>query len=210
MRKFTSLLLALVLVFAAADSAEAQWKFGAQGGVAFASVGGDDANTSGLGFNPDGVTGFVGTVYLNYAFTPIVSFQPGISFVQKGLEGTEAGVTASIDVDFIEVPLFLRFDVPTPGSVGVHFLGGPVIGFEAGCDISSGSVTVSCDEDEEITSTDFGLAAGAGLTFGIGRAALVIDGIYNLGLRSLDDSSDDLSIKARAFMITAGFEIPFG
>lgn len=211
MKKFTGLLLVLVLVFGVTETAQAQWKLGVQGGVAFSSVGGDDATTAALGFDPQGVTGFVGTVYLNYAFTPIVSFQPGVSFVQKGLEGTEGGTTLAIDVDYFEIPLLLRFDVPTAGSVGVHFLGGTIISFEAGCDISFGTASATCEDDgTEISSTDFGLAAGAGLTFGIGRAALVIDGMYNLGLSSIDDSTDDFSVKNRAFTITAGFEIPLG
>lgn len=211
MKKLIGFLLVLVLVFGVTETAEAQWKLGVQGGVAFASVGGDDATTASLGFDPQGVTGIVGTVYLNYAFTPIVSFQPGVSFVQKGVEGTESGIPVSIDIDYFEIPLLLRFDVPSAGSAGVHFLGGPVVSFEAGCDLTEGPLSASCDDaDAEITSTDFGFAAGAGLTFGIGRASLVIDGMYNLGLSSIDDSTDDFSFKNRAFTITAGFEIPLG
>ena len=37
MKTFKSLLLALVLVFGVADVAQAQWKIGAQGGIAFAN-----------------------------------------------------------------------------------------------------------------------------------------------------------------------------
>ena len=153
--------------------------------------------------------------FLQVPISDLVSIQPEVLYLQKGASETEQGVDVTIAIDYVEIPVFLRINVPVEGTVAPYFLVGPALGFKAGCELrgEEGGVEVKldCDEAEaEIKSLDLGGVVGAGLSFAAGPGNVHIGARYNLGLTRLDDSGDDEDVTSRAFAFLAGDSCPIG
>lgn len=137
-------------------------------------------------------------------------------FSEKGIAFTEAGVTAALEISYLQVPILASVIVPTPATSPVtpHFFAGPNLGFEVSCNITGEgggvSASVGCDDSGVDTKGfDFGLLFGAGLSIGKGPVALLLDIAFDFGLANIDDtagSSD--TARNRTFMASAGFMFP--
>jgi hypothetical protein len=153
-------------------------------------------------------------------------FQPGLSYVPKGAEITGEingeEFTFTLGLDYVELPLLLKYAFPTTGSLGVHVFAGPALAFEVGCELGIGSegvdVSIDCDQGEdegfEVTTKSFDLGAlvGGGVSVPMGGASLLFEASYNFGLTNIADTDEgeDDSVKNRAFYISAGIAFPMG
>ena len=95
-----------------------------------------------------------------------------------------------------------------------YFLGGLNAGFKTGCSLegSNGSSTVSiaCDDPNigaDISSTDFALVGGAGLSLPIGLSSVRLDVRYAYGLTNV---AKDADTKNRGFTFGIAYMIPMG
>lgn len=123
----------------------------------------------------------------------ILALQPEGLYVERGWEGTAEG-----KLTYIEVPLLLRVNIPTPG-IAPFAVAGPSASFRLSC--TSGGA--DCPSDTR--STDYGVNLGAGVRLG-GRSGLTIEGRYSWGLRKLSEVTTGLDAKTRTFLALAGFE----
>lgn len=211
-----SLLVALA-VGALGTAPLAGQTLGVRGGVSIATWGGSDA--------PDEASSRTAlNVGANVTFpvAPNLGIQVGGVYAQKGATFTETDpdvgtVEATAKFDYIEVPVLLRIAVPTAGTISPHFVVGGAVAFEAGCEVegSAAGITVTFDCSDfglDTKSIDFGGVAGAGLSVGTaGPLSITLDVLYNLGLSSfVDDSTEDVDVKNRAFSILAGVSFGIG
>lgn len=160
----------------------------------------------------DRKTGFVGGGFIRFGMGAF-NLQPEILSVSKGAELSEGGETASISLEYIEIPVMLQVPLSL-GGLSPYIVGGPAIAFEIGCSFDTPQGDSDCDEDGDDGSrkkTDFGVTAGAGLEFPLGPGALSFEGRYTWGLTNLnDDANDSFEIKNRAAYLTAGYTIWLG
>lgn len=197
-------LLSLLL----AGPVAAQTTLGVRGGVNFATLGGD---ADGVGTR----TGLNFGAVVIFPLSGNLGLQAGAHYSQKGAEESEGDVTATLEFDYIDIPVLLRYGFPSSGSTSFHLLAGPSISFNSGCNLSgsdgSQSASIDCDSaDIDIASIDFGLMGGLGLDIQAGESLIItLDGLYNLGLSNLDDTETD-SVKNRVWMIQAGLGFPLG
>jgi hypothetical protein len=116
-------------------------------------------------------------------------------------------------LDYIQVPILLRFDLPS-ASAPIHpfIIAGPSASYQVKCGFAGSSqgtsVSVSCDNassqlgiDLQKKSFDYGAVGGVGVSFGMGGKALSISGRYTYGF---NDTFEGTSIKNRYFSILAG------
>lgn len=205
-----TMVLVVALLVAGAVPASAQWAIGAKGGITIADLSIDDA----VDLDSDTRTGFNGGGFLEIPLGDAFAFQPGVYFTEKGASFNDDGAEAEIRLDYVEIPVLGKFAVPTGGPVGIYFLGGPVVSFEAGCEIAvegpGEDREVDCeDEGVDTKSTDFGVQVGAGIDFDISDGvALLLDGTYTLGLVNIDDSPGEDDVKNRALSIDVGIRVP--
>ncbi len=206
-----SLLVVVAVLFAASlavPQASAQGiKLGVKGGVNLAKLGGSDAGST------ESKAGFVAGGFVEFMLGNMFAIQPEVLYSQKGAKESIGGDEVKLKVDYVEVPLLLKLNIPIEGSkVHPSVYAGPAVAFKASCklaaDIGGVSASESCDDAGlEIKSTDFGLAFGGGVSFDVGGAEVGVDVRYTLGLSSIDDFSDPDDIKNQVISImgTVGF-----
>lgn len=203
--RHTSAVVILFLLAMPMFPLSAQTVLGIRGGVNIATLNEDGA---------DNRTGVNLGVAVDVPLSESLGLQFGGFYSQKGAQDEVGGATATIALDYIEIPALLRYDLPASGGASVHFLLGPAVAFEASCNAeaadASASVSFDCDEAGiDSKSIDFGAMGGLGLDIGISESLrLTVEGLYNLGLISIDDAGGDT--KNRAFTIRAGVGFPLG
>jgi hypothetical protein len=172
--------------------AQSPVEFGLRGGLNLARL----MDIDEAGFR----TGFMGGVYLHLTIpmSP-VSIQPELLYTQKGTESSIGGVTGTVKLDYIEVPVLARIGLGVPGPVNPHLYAGPYAGLNinAEAEVSGGGGSTSGDIDEQVKDTDFGLVVGAGadlnkLSLGIRNTA----GLINVYEDGIDGRNSVLSVVA--------------
>jgi len=106
-----------------------------------------------------------------------LAFQPEFLWVRKASEAEaslpELDFSQSIKttLDYLEIPLLIRFSPATEGSIDPIFYAGPSLGFNVSAKLKS--ITNGEEEIEDIRHQiegfDLGIVVGAGVVFGEGR-----------------------------------------
>lgn len=185
------LILVMTLAFAVAANAEGT-TFGIKAGVNFANIAGDDTG------DLNSLTGFVGGGFAAIPMSPTLSIQPEVFYSQKGAKYEELGTDVSLKLDYIDIPVLLKFTMAGEGTKP-FFLFGPSIGFSVSSKVSAGDVSMDLDG---VASTDFGLVFGIGVNF----QKFLIEGRYGLGLSDInDDETVTETNNNTAFQLMLGY-----
>jgi len=198
--------LACVAMLACGATASAQVVVGAKGGLNIAgmSLGGDASNLN-LSHREVWMAG--GFVEIPVARR--VAIQPEALYTMKGAEysapspGGAIGV-ATLELSYLDVPVLLRVDVPTAGTVVPYIYAGPNVGFRLSA--KAASTIGSAHQEEDIksttTSTEVGIAFGGGVRFG----RVVAELRYTQGLTNVvaDAASSSATAKNHGFQVIAG------
>lgn len=219
MRKFFSLATATILgISLSVSPAYAQGlDIGAEAGLNVSDL---SVDADGESVDTSAETGFRFGGILRFDFSPVVGFQTGASFSQKGAtdESTGTGPEAAIEFEYLEVPVLLNVNIPTgPAPVQPRLYGGGNVSFELSCDVTASGdgvdASAACDDPTsglgvDTRSADFGLLVGGGLDFPAGPGAFAVDARYEFGLTDVaDDDADVLEIKNRNLQAVAGYTI---
>jgi len=174
--------------------------FGAKGGVTLGTLSFDPEDSADYGYR-------IGLAVGGYVALPLgsrLTIQPEGLFNQRGAKASEEGLESKIALDYIDVPVLVKYAITRGGSRSFFVFGGPSAAFKVRSRATAtfGDTTIDLDADDDIESFEFGVVAGGGVDFG----KWSIDGRYSLGLSNLNkDPEDDVTIKSRAFSVLAGF-----
>jgi len=193
--------LALVALAALPLAAGAQ-----SGGGLGLKVGGVFANVSNSGVLPNEMgsrTGFTAGLALGTR-GGLIGFGAEALFVQNGLSSSAA--TASLKLNYLSVPAYLRIGLPTPGVRPFGYVG-PQVSFELGCTIGGNT----CPADTfgvgggDRKKTTFAGVVGTGLRLG-GKMGFTIEARYVYGLTDLKYGtvSSSASYQDRDLLFMAG------
>lgn len=189
-----SLLLAAAVLAAPAlaPSVQAQASFGLRAGLNVADLTGDNLP----GTKPR--LGFTGGAFANLPVGASgLSFQPEVSYSQKGVSSDNSGT--EYRVDYVEVPILVRYDVPvTDSGLMLGAYAGPAIGFKVSEEVSGNLGSVNTDL---FKSTDVGAAFGVG----VGAGPFGVDGRYTLGLSRATDDGSGFDVKNGVFSVAATY-----
>jgi opacity protein-like surface antigen len=127
------------------------------------------------------------------------------------VEETSDGTSGNVEIRWLEVPVLLRAELMSEGSVRPYVVAGPTIAFkiDSKLTIEQDGVSVNLSElegedlDESISSTDVGAAAGVGVQAKVGGLAIEVEGRYTLGFSNLDKDDND-TIKSRTATLSVG------
>ncbi len=179
------LLLPVLALFLIASVNAQEVKFGAKGGVNFASLSGDDAD--GL----DGRTSIHFGVVANIGISESFSVQPELLYSSQGFTLSEMGFDITGKLDYIILPVLADFKV----AEGFSLQAGPQIGFVVTDKVEAEGES----EDLDAESTDFGAVFGAQFKMDSG---LFFQARYNLGL---SDVFSDADVKNTVLSISIGY-----
>jgi len=171
--------------------------FGMLGGLNLATLGGSDVSGA------SNRTGFQAGLYLTLHMNSAWSIEPEALYTQQGtnMSGTD------LKMNYLQVPVLLRWDVASGSPVHPFFLAGPAAAIQVGCDVSASGSSLSCDNaaqaGEAPAKKTFDMlgVAGAGLGFNVGVTQMSVGARYTYGF---SDTFENTDAKNRYFSILVG------
>ncbi len=135
------------------------------------------------------------------ANTGVIGFGAEALYAQRGAKSSQALATAKTRLDYVDIPVYLKVNLPTPG-VRPYLFAGPQFSFEVKCQRGNGT---ECGSREGESKTDYAGVIGGGVRLG-GSLGLTLEGRYVYGLKDLKLTTltDEQSFKNRTFMLLLG------
>src|SRR5688572_17565609 len=207
-------LVCVVCLMAAAGAAAQTVTAGVKGGFALNSIpnaGQVIDQISGVeSVDVSAKSGLAGGGFVQFAFNEQFSLQPEMLFVMKGvnldLADNAGDVTAK--VNYLELPLFMRFNQPLNDTLRGFVMAGPAFSVKVGTGATLDGVTGTGDFDIDpaIGSRDFGLAFAGGLEW----EKFLVEVRYVLGLTDIatDIYVHEDELRNRTFSIMVGLRLP--
>jgi hypothetical protein len=184
--KLKTLALAVVLMGMGAVQASAQdFHLGIEGGANLSSLVGSGAGT---GTSNSTKLGIVGGGFLSLNFGPNFAVRPEILYEQKGSQ--VSGTTTTTELDYLEVPVLLKFGLGTP-VVNPAILFGPSFNFNLLAQSAGGNIS-------GINTSEIALVGG--LEVDIDK--FFVSGRYELGLNEVKTGS---SIETGTITLLVGY-----
>ncbi len=197
--------LVLAAVLAPLSGANAQLTFGGFAGVNFSNLDISDLSVNEVTSSHTGgmVGGYIGT-HMGRLFTIRLEGY----WTQKGADLVTSGTTTeSFKLQYIEVPLILRVNIPLV-VIKPSVYAGPAISFQTKCDAedTASGTSLPC-EDAGITlkSTDVSGIIGAGV--GIGPVTLDVQYDFSFSNILEDDPTSTDEVKNQTWTVRAAFGI---
>lgn len=196
----------LILVFAvgamAQDGGTGITGKGIKVGLNLANISGDDV--------PDEAKvsmGFAFGGFFTYSLSPSLAIQPELLYSMKGSKAEMGIVTEKFKFNYLEIPVLLKFSIPTEGNMTPFLFGGPAISLlmSAKYEVGDGTNNIEIDIKDDLKSMDFGLAFGAGVGVAMDEGILTIEGRYTLGMTVIDDTPNPEDVKNTNISFLLGY-----
>ncbi len=147
--------------------------------------------------------------YFNYAPKKgVFSLQPEVLYSPKGSTFSYAGVRYEYKLNYIEVPLLLKFSIPINATFFPNVFVGPQAGFrlseKRSVILANGNQIVNTEKTNGI---DYGGVFGGGIDIKFDNVVLGFDGRYMLGLNELKSADEFNDIKNGSFSLNFGIGI---
>jgi opacity protein-like surface antigen len=180
---------------------------GIMAGVNLAKISGDDITSA------DNRTGFLAGLFMTFHLTNTFAIQPEVVYSQRGAsDNSDPNFEATFKMDYIDIPVLLRYDIPVVGPIRPFFVAGPSFGLQVKCAVGvegqGVDASVDCDQlgqDAEVQfenkTFDLSGVLGAGLDFRLGGHTLMVGARYQHGF---SDVVKDASAKSRTWSVVAG------
>jgi hypothetical protein len=198
------LMAAAIMLFAvSAFCADGKMMFGVKAGLNMANLTGDNVDNTSIKM------GMVGGAFMCYKITDIIAVQPELLFVMKGAKRDSAGSEEQWKINYIEIPLLLKVNMPTEGKIKPSLYAGPGIG------ILMSSKLDEVDAKDITKSSNISLIAGAAVAYQLEKGAISFEARYDVGLATIGkNASDDAgatepSIKTSDISIMVGYAFAF-
>jgi len=201
-KQLLSILVVLLVLFSVSQAQNLS--IGPNIALNIASLNGKDV-PSGLGSK----TGIMIGGFLNVPFGKMFALQPELAFTMKGGSGTIQGTNVTLTSNYIELPVLLKFYIPLEGKQTIRpsLYAGPAIGLNVAAsetDQANGQ-TDNIDLNSKTKSIEFSLVFGGGVGFRLGTGILDLSLRYTVGLTTLDNSGQNLTVTTGTFAIVAGY-----
>ena len=206
MVKKTGLMVLAVLMLLTSGNgilAQARTEFGLKGGVARTDIVGDD--TSDLSHKSGAVFGGFASLKLTRFF----ALQPELLYAQKGANADAystgflgESVQTSLRFHYLEVPVLLKFVIPTSGNLNPAVYVGPALNVKLRAVAHQDLLGNSMDQKiGNIKATDFSLVMGFGGDFQMYSTRVVLDFRLNVGLGRFTTVVDNVGIQDDIYLI---------
>ncbi len=189
-KKIAALLLVTILTIGISTESNGQVlpKFGIKGGLNYATLN----NIDNVEYKPGILIG--GFAKFNVPASPM-SIQPEVLYAQYGSNIEDSD--ASFKLNYIQVPVLLKFSFPAPGATpNVYF--GPYANFLLNSEIANDNGSFNLEENTK--NSTFGVIIGAAVD--VSKFQLGVR--YSAGLTNVADDNFSDEAKNGAFAVTVG------
>lgn len=180
---------------------------GIRAGVSFAQFIGSDASSaiaehSEKPFITVGIAGLVGV-------HEWLSIQPEVLFMSKGRRTSSNGVPiGTFYIDYVEIPLLARVEVPITEQVVSYAFAGPALGLLLRFQLKSEVDGTLTDRTDQAKRLDLSGIAGLGIQVALtGPHGLVLEARYDRSFTRFLKTEEDIKNRAFAFML--GYQYSF-
>jgi hypothetical protein len=167
----------------------------------------------------DWTTGLAVAAFATVPMVDELSFQAELLYMRKGgrvdLTWRGAPVSGTVRLDYLELPLLLRVDLPGPRArvLSAHGALGPSGALRVGCrlDLPDDSGTAQDCTDANGTAVrrfDFNLVGLAGVDIRLSRVTIVLEGRYHVGLITVDDITPSWGRRTQTAAVQVGVAVP--
>ncbi len=218
MMRLIAAMVAITALFSVSSVSAQRLAGGVRAGLAIADLTGDDAGFTYIDEMGEqrqkeygSKMGFSAGAFLMVDIFENFAVQPEVLYTMKGgkTEVELGGVTYTIteSLNYLEIPVLVKYKIPTPGSLAPNLFFGPALAITLSAEMKiegDGSEAVD-DIKDYCKGTDFGIVLGGGLDFGVGTGKIMVDGRYTLGLTVIDDTEAKADVKNSVFAIMVGY-----
>jgi len=115
------------------------------------------------------IPGYGAGSFMGYNISKHLGVQIEINYSSVSRKFTETGITRTVSLQYIDIPLLLSFNTNKLRRVNFNIVAGPQLGVNTGSNIhSSGEAEmISSQPQLSVRTTNMGLAYGAGIDFGL-------------------------------------------
>jgi outer membrane protein W len=186
-------MIVALLACASADADAGKISCGAKVGIIMTNLTGtpeswDDATSY--------KTGFTGGVFMNFPITERFSLEPEILYTMKGVTSNLYDGLLSVDVtasfDYFELPLLAVYTFPGVKNLKPRVYAGPSFAYTLSSELEVSALlfSTSVDISSLTQTTDFGVVAGAGFDYALGKGMLTFDVRYQRGFTNVIMTGD--------------------
>ncbi len=173
-------------------------------GMAVANMHGDDVED----FGQEAKTGLCAGGFIGFGLGNIVTVQPEILYTQKGIKAVDDGGWARFKIDYLEMPVVLKFTMPIQGTIKPYVMTGPYFAYNISAKLAIGDDQnrIERDMSDAVKDIDFGTVFGGGIDFELPVGKIVFDFRYGLGMITIDEpNGEQADVKNDAFSLTLGY-----
>jgi len=194
------------LVMLSAIPLQAQWEFGGLIGFNVASISvptgtsSEDYSTR-LGIGIGAVVDRVLTDQIILHVEPM--------FLQKGANASNSVVDLKYKVNYLEIPIMVKYAFQINSVLVPYAMAGPSLGFLTGAKFEDDEGN-SQDEKDNTNGFDFGVGLGGGVNFPHDNFTFFAETRYVLGLANTNKEADESVVRNRGLLIIVGVTVPVG
>jgi len=203
-------LLVVIIVLTTTLESFAQIKFGVKGGLNYANML-DKNNNRTYSDDYQAKIGFNLGVTAEYSISEKFAIEPGLLFSTKGYKLENSGITGSVNLNYLEVPINAIYKIEF-SNAKILIIAGPYLGYAVSGKMKASEPVLGVNEDSkeqkvvigtDIKPLDFGLNIGAGVEI----KDITVSLQYGYGLANLTlHSENDAKLKNRVLGISIGYK----
>jgi hypothetical protein len=179
---------------AAAQADDRHFHLSAMGGMTISKYSGFESTVTPF----DNMKGVMAGIGASRKLTDAYAIQPEIDYIEKGIsfgesEGTDASgnPTGKFETllvqQFLEIPVLLRWGIPSEGRFHPVLEAGPFFSFELGENLKTTGSQSGSTSSSIMKDTDYGLVVGGGLAVDLGAVQWTLLGRYEPGFAGLGE-----------------------
>lgn len=159
--------------------------------------------------------GFIFGCFYRFDLNNNLALQPEVYYSMKGTQASGSGVIygygysydLSIEINYLEVPVLLKYKILPKGNYTPSLFAGPYVAFQMSTKASATVEVEGVTQTEEtvmdeVKSIDLGVTVGGSLGIKMGSGSIILDLRYSLGLTKI---ADDTDAKNSSFTLMLGY-----
>ena len=148
---------------------------------------------------PERRTGFVAGLSFNMPVQDMFSVELDALFAQKGAKFSNQGFTQKVKLNYVDIPVLGRINLPGAGPARVHLLVGPSFNFKVSEKFEENGKETNNDKDQ-VEKFETALVIGGRVNVNRFR----VEARYGLGLSNIAKDSGSDKVRNRVFSILVG------